>query len=51
MNPFALLHEIRQVFDGLLILSGSLSTGGDIVSAQAMGGRPCLYGHPLYSHP
>ena len=37
MNPFALLHEIRQVFDGLLILSGSLSTGGDIVSAQAMG--------------
>ena len=37
MNPFALLHEIRQVFDGLLILSGSLSTGGDIASAQAMG--------------
>ena len=37
MNPFALLHEIRQVFDGLLILSGSLSTGGDIAAAQAMG--------------
>ena len=37
INPFALLHEIRQVFDGLLILSGGLSTGADIAAARAMG--------------
>lgn len=37
MNPFALIHEIRQVFEGTLILSGALSTGGDIAAARAMG--------------
>lgn len=36
-NPFALLHEIRAIFDGLVLLSGSLSTGADIAAAQMMG--------------
>jgi nitronate monooxygenase len=37
MNPIALVDEIRQFFDGMLILSGCISTGGDILSAEAMG--------------
>jgi nitronate monooxygenase len=36
-SPFALINEIRQVFDGALMLSGALSTGGDIAAAQVMG--------------
>ena len=36
-NPFGLIHEIKAFFDGYVILSGSLSTGGDIVASQVMG--------------
>lgn len=37
INPFALLSEIRAVFDGLLILSGAMNTGRDIAAARVMG--------------
>ncbi len=37
INPFALVAEIRKFFDKTLLLSGSLSRGGDIAAAQAMG--------------
>jgi len=36
-SPFALVQEIRQWFDGPLVLSGSIATGGAILAAQAMG--------------
>ncbi|MEC7211198.1 MAG: nitronate monooxygenase family protein, partial [Pseudomonadota bacterium] len=36
-SPFALVNEIRQVFDGTLMLSGAMATGGDIAAAQVMG--------------
>ena len=36
-SPFALIQEIRQWFDGPLALSGSISTGGCVLAAQAMG--------------
>ena len=36
-SPFALIQEIRQWFDGPLALSGSISTGGAVLAAQAMG--------------
>ena len=36
-SPFALVNEIRQVFDGALLLSGAMATGGDIAAAQVMG--------------
>jgi nitronate monooxygenase len=36
-SPFALVQEIRQWFDGPLALSGSISTGGQVLAAQAMG--------------
>ena len=37
INPFVLVHEIREVFDGLILLAGGLSRGEDILAAQAMG--------------
>ena len=36
-SPFALIQEIRQWFDGPVALSGSISTGGGVLAAQAMG--------------
>jgi nitronate monooxygenase len=36
-SPFALIQEIRQWFDGPLVLSGAISTGGAVLAAQAMG--------------
>lgn len=36
-SPFALIQEIREWFDGPLLLSGSIATGRSILSAQAMG--------------
>ena len=37
VSPFALVKEIRREFDGAVILSGCITTGGDVVAAQAMG--------------
>jgi len=36
-NPFALIQEIRQWFDGPLALSGSIANGGAILASLAMG--------------
>ena len=36
-SPFALIQEIRQWFDGPLVLSGSISKGDAVLAAQAMG--------------
>lgn len=37
LNPFALVGEIRQFYDGLIVLSGAIATGDAILGAQAMG--------------
>ncbi len=37
INPFVLVHEIREVFDGIILLAGGLSHGEDLLAAQAMG--------------
>lgn len=37
LSPFALLGEIRTFYDGLIGLSGAISTGSGILAAQAMG--------------
>jgi len=37
LSPFALVHEIREFFDGPLLLSGAIATGKGILAAQAMG--------------
>ena len=36
-NPFVLVHEIREVFDGTILLAGGLSHGEDLLAAQALG--------------
>ena len=36
-SPFALIKEIRQEFDGAIILAGCMTGGGDILAAQALG--------------
>lgn len=37
ISPFAALHEIRQIFDGTLLLGGAISTGRQIAAARLMG--------------
>jgi len=37
LSPFALLAEVRAIFDGPLILSGAIGTGAALLAAQAMG--------------
>jgi nitronate monooxygenase len=37
LSPFALVQEIRQWFDGPLLLSGSIANGAAVLAAQAMG--------------
>lgn len=37
MSPFVLVKEIRREFDGVIILSGCITTGSDVVAALAMG--------------
>lgn len=36
LSPFALMQEIREWFDGLVALSGSIANGYSILAAQAM---------------
>jgi nitronate monooxygenase len=36
-SPFALVQEIRQWFDGPLVLSGAIATGDAVLAAQACG--------------
>src|SRR5690606_21059823 len=37
LSPFALLAEVRKIFDGPIALSGAISRGDDILAARAMG--------------
>ena len=46
-SPFALVQEIRAWFDGPLILSGSIATGGAVLAAQAMGADLAYIGSPF----
>jgi nitronate monooxygenase len=36
-SPFAMIQEIREWFDGPLVLSGAIASGGAVLAAQAMG--------------
>ena len=37
LSPFALVGEVRRMFDGPIVLSGAIANGGSILAAQAMG--------------
>ena len=43
-SPFALVKEVREIFDGTIILSGSMSNGNDALAAQAMGADLAYFG-------
>jgi nitronate monooxygenase len=43
-SPFALVKEVRKIFGGTIILSGSMSRGNDALAAQAMGADLAYFG-------
>ncbi|WP_077547490.1 NAD(P)H-dependent flavin oxidoreductase [Pseudorhizobium flavum] len=47
LSPFALVQEIREWFDGPLLLAGAIGTGGGILAAQAMGADMAYIGTPF----
>ena len=47
LSPFALVQEIREWFDGPLILSGAIATGRALLAAQAMGADLGYIGSPF----
>ncbi|MBX3598648.1 MAG: nitronate monooxygenase [Rhizobiaceae bacterium] len=47
LSPFALVQEIRQWFDGPLLLSGAIANGGAILAARAMGADLAYIGSPF----
>lgn len=47
LSPFALIQEIREWFDGPLLLSGAIATGKAVLAAQAMGADLAYIGSPF----
>lgn len=47
LSPFALIQEIRDWFDGPLLLSGAIATGRAVLAAQAMGADLAYIGSPF----
>ncbi len=37
LSPFGLVKQIREIYQGTIILSGAMSTGADVLAAQALG--------------
>jgi nitronate monooxygenase len=46
-SPFALVQEIRQWFDGPLVLSGAIASGGAVLAAEAAGADLAYVGSPF----
>jgi nitronate monooxygenase len=51
LSPFALVQEIREWFDGPLLLSGAIANGGAILAAQAMAADMAYIGSPFIATP
>ena len=47
LSPFALVQEIRDYFDGPLILAGAIARGQSVLAAQAMGADLAYVGSPF----
>jgi nitronate monooxygenase len=51
LSPFALVQEIREWWDGLLILSGCIANGRSVLAAEVLGADLAYIGSPfLASH-
>ncbi len=47
LSPFALMQELREWWDGLLILSGCIATGRAILAAETLGADLAYVGSPF----
>lgn len=47
LSPFALVQEIRQWWDGPLVLSGAIATGRAVLAARTMGADFAYVGSPF----
>jgi nitronate monooxygenase len=47
LSPFALVQEIREWFDGPLLLAGAIATGGAVLAVEAMGADMAYIGSPF----
>jgi nitronate monooxygenase len=47
LSPFALVTEIREWWQGLLILSGSIATGRAVLAAESLGADLAYVGSPF----
>ena len=47
LSPFALVNTIRAWYDGPLLLSGSIATGGAVLATEAMGADLAYIGSPF----
>ncbi|MET0307496.1 MAG: nitronate monooxygenase family protein [Sphingomonas sp.] len=47
LNPFPFVQEVRNWFDGPLILSGAIATGRSILAAQVLGADLAYIGSPF----
>jgi nitronate monooxygenase len=47
ISPFALVQEIREFFDGPLLLSGAIARGQAVLAAEAMGADLAYIGSPF----
>ena len=47
LSPFALIQEIREWWDGLLLLAGCIATGRAILAAETLGADLAYIGSPF----
>ncbi|RYY23846.1 MAG: nitronate monooxygenase [Sphingomonadales bacterium] len=47
LNPFPFVQEVREWFEGPVILSGAIATGRSILAAQALGADLAYIGSPF----
>ena len=47
LSPFALMQELREWWDGLLVLSGCIATGRAVLAAETLGADLAYVGSPF----
>ena len=50
LSPFALVREVKEWFDGAIILSGAISSGSAVASSLSFRIRLCLHRNKIYCH-
>ncbi|MEK5332368.1 NAD(P)H-dependent flavin oxidoreductase [Lysinibacillus sp. FSL W8-0992] len=48
LNPFGFVSAVKKFFNGTIILSGSLSSGADVLAAQIIGADYALFRDAFY---